>query len=85
MDNGTRSAYNKNERKGNRRIRLRREWRANHKETLTAHLHRVKNYEIATAFVSMGGERESPIRAELQILQQQWGLPAPANFSAVMR
>ena len=55
-------------------------------ETLTAPWHTVKNYEIATAFISMGGERESiPIRAELQILQQQQGLLAAANFSAVMR
>lgn len=34
----------------------------------------------------MGGDRESiPIRAELQILQQQQGLLAAANFSVVMR
>lgn len=55
-------------------------------EALTAHWHTVKTYEIATAFISMGGERESvPIRAELQILQQQQDLLAAANFSAVMR
>lgn len=54
-------------------------------ETLTAHWNTVKNYEIATAFISMGEERESiPTRSELQILQQQ-GLLAAANFSAVMR
>jgi len=76
MDNDTRSAYNENER---------RERRVKQTETLTARWHAVQSYEIATAFISMGGERESnPIRAELQILQQQGPLAA-ASFSAVRR